>query len=186
MGAARGLDINDVEWVVNFDFPLDIENYIHRIGRTGRASKKGQSLTYMTVDEARFAKKLKKILIESGQEVPEDLIELEKEEKRSKVVKGKLGKELEKGNFRARNYGCKGTETTRTSAGETTAIMVYTKITTLKWKIMTDMVSLLNPYKFVENVYHCNYQIFFSLILIVLHIILFLLVFTINIIICIC
>jgi len=106
--AARGLDINDVEWVVNFDFPLDIENYIHRIGRTGRASKKGQSLTYMTVDEARFAKKLKKILIESDQEVPEDLIELEKEEKRSKVVKGKLGKELEKGNFRARNYGYRG------------------------------------------------------------------------------
>ena len=76
--AARGLDINDVEWVVNFDFPLDIENYIHRIGRTGRASKKGQSLTYMTVDEARFAKKLKKILIESDQEVPEDLVELER------------------------------------------------------------------------------------------------------------
>merc|ERR1711874_149431 len=93
---ARGLDINDIEWVVNYDFPLDIENYIHRIGRTGRASKKGQSLTYMTVDEARFAKKLKKILIESDQEVPEDLIELEKEEKRSKVFKGKLGKELEK------------------------------------------------------------------------------------------
>ena len=33
--AARGLDINDVEFVVNFDFPADIENYIHRIGRTG-------------------------------------------------------------------------------------------------------------------------------------------------------
>jgi len=106
--AARGLDINDVEWVVNFDFPQDIENYIHRIGRTGRASKKGQSLTYMTVEEARFAKKLKKILIESDQDVPEDLIQLEKEEQRSKVIKGRLGKELEKGNNRSRNYGYRG------------------------------------------------------------------------------
>merc|ERR1712107_210647 len=52
--AARGLDINDVDWVVNYDFPLDIENYIHR---TGRAMKKGRSLTYMTLDDARFAKK---------------------------------------------------------------------------------------------------------------------------------
>ena len=37
--AARGLDVKDVEFVVNYDFPLDIENYIHRIGRTGRAGK---------------------------------------------------------------------------------------------------------------------------------------------------
>merc|ERR1719461_1112953 len=77
--AARGLDINDIEWVVNFDFPLDIENYIHRIGRTGRASKKGNSLTYITQDEARFAGKLKKILRESNQTVPRELDDLEKE-----------------------------------------------------------------------------------------------------------
>merc|ERR1719221_1683581 len=63
--AARGLDINDIEWVVNYDFPLDIENYIHRIGRTGRASKKGNSLTYMTSEDARFAEKLIKILQEA-------------------------------------------------------------------------------------------------------------------------
>merc|ERR1712242_602427 len=64
--AARGLDVNDIDWVVNYDFPLDIENYIHRIGRTGRASKKGNSLTYMTSDDARFAAKLIKILKEAG------------------------------------------------------------------------------------------------------------------------
>lgn len=106
--AARGLDINDIEWVVNFDFPLDIENYIHRIGRTGRASKKGSSLTYITLDEARFAGKLKKILIESDQNVPEALEDLEKEAHRAKVTKGKLGKAMEESRRKHRNYGYRG------------------------------------------------------------------------------
>ena len=106
--AARGLDVNDIDWVVNFDFPLDIENYIHRIGRTGRASKKGCSLTYMTWDEARYAKKLKKILIEAGQNVPEELEELEKEESRSKTVKSKEGLKRQQSQQRFRNYGYRG------------------------------------------------------------------------------
>jgi superfamily II DNA/RNA helicase len=74
--AARGLDINNVEYVVNYDFPLDIENYVHRIGRTARSDKKGTSITLITDNEARFAKKLVQILRESNQAVPEDLLEL--------------------------------------------------------------------------------------------------------------
>ena len=54
--AARGLDVNDVEAVFNFDFPQDVEFYIHRIGRTGRAGKSGQSFTF--VEDSEF-KKLK-------------------------------------------------------------------------------------------------------------------------------
>merc|ERR1712080_244643 len=76
--AARGLDINDVQYVVNYDFPNDIENYIHRIGRTGRVNKKGKSFTLVTRSEGRFAKKLIKILKESGQEVNPELYELAK------------------------------------------------------------------------------------------------------------
>ena len=106
--AARGLDVNDIDWVVNFDFPLDIENYIHRIGRTGRAEKKGCSLTYMTWDEARYAKKLKKILLEAGQTVPEELVDLEKEEARSKTVKSKEGLRRQQSQSRFRNYGFRG------------------------------------------------------------------------------
>lgn len=106
--AARGLDIQDIEWVVNYDFPLDIENYIHRIGRTGRASKKGNSLTYITLDEARYAGKLKKILIEANQTVPKELEDLEKESSRSKATKGKLGKSMEQTRHRHRNYGYRG------------------------------------------------------------------------------
>jgi superfamily II DNA/RNA helicase len=74
--AARGLDINNVEYVVNYDFPLDIENYVHRIGRTARSDKKGTSITLITDNEARFATKLVQILRESNQTVPEDLLEL--------------------------------------------------------------------------------------------------------------
>jgi ATP-dependent RNA helicase DeaD len=49
--AARGLDIEDISHVVNFDVPLDVEAYVHRIGRTGRAGKAGVALTLLTPRE---------------------------------------------------------------------------------------------------------------------------------------
>jgi superfamily II DNA/RNA helicase len=45
--AARGLDIPDVSHVINFDPPIQYEDYVHRIGRTGRAGKKGKALTFV-------------------------------------------------------------------------------------------------------------------------------------------
>ena len=45
--AARGLDIDDVSHVINYDMPASYEDYIHRIGRTGRANKKGTALTFV-------------------------------------------------------------------------------------------------------------------------------------------
>lgn len=45
--ASRGLDINNVTHVINYDLPENLENYIHRIGRTGRADKKGRALTFI-------------------------------------------------------------------------------------------------------------------------------------------
>jgi superfamily II DNA/RNA helicase len=45
--AARGLDIDNVTHVINFDEPATYEDYIHRIGRTGRANKKGSALTFL-------------------------------------------------------------------------------------------------------------------------------------------
>ena len=45
--AARGLDIPDVTHVINYDIPATYEDYVHRIGRTGRANKKGKALTFI-------------------------------------------------------------------------------------------------------------------------------------------
>jgi ATP-dependent RNA helicase DDX5/DBP2 len=46
--AARGLDVKDIDIVINYDFPQDIETYVHRIGRTARAGKTGTSISFMT------------------------------------------------------------------------------------------------------------------------------------------
>ena len=58
---ARGIDVSDVRYVVNFDVPVDAEDYIHRIGRTGRAGEAGWALTFVTendCDELYAAEKL--------------------------------------------------------------------------------------------------------------------------------
>ncbi len=49
--AARGLDIDDIEVVFNYDLPLDVENYVHRIGRTGRAGKQGRAYSFVLGQE---------------------------------------------------------------------------------------------------------------------------------------
>ena len=52
--AARGLDIEDVSHVFNYDMPNDAEDYVHRIGRTGRAGRKGIAITFVTPRERRY------------------------------------------------------------------------------------------------------------------------------------
>ena len=48
---SRGIDVSDIDWVVNFDVPLDPEDYVHRIGRTGRAGESGVAFTFLAPDE---------------------------------------------------------------------------------------------------------------------------------------
>eukprot|EP00002_Diphylleia_rotans_P013145 TRINITY_DN2560_c0_g1_i1.p1 TRINITY_DN2560_c0_g1~~TRINITY_DN2560_c0_g1_i1.p1 ORF type:complete len:503 (-),score=118.52 TRINITY_DN2560_c0_g1_i1:52-1560(-) len=67
--AARGLDVSTVKCVINYDFPPKIEDYIHRIGRTGRAGQEGASYTFFTADNFRMAKALTELLEENGQDV---------------------------------------------------------------------------------------------------------------------
>lgn len=59
--AARGLDISNVTHVYNFDMPQDPESYVHRIGRTGRAGKKGLALTFITPPEMPHLKSIEKV-----------------------------------------------------------------------------------------------------------------------------
>lgn len=49
--AARGIDVDDVEAVINYDIPHDVESYVHRIGRTGRAGREGRAYTFVTLRE---------------------------------------------------------------------------------------------------------------------------------------
>mmetsp|Transcript_14445 Transcript_14445/g.39779 ORF Transcript_14445/g.39779 Transcript_14445/m.39779 type:complete len:271 (-) Transcript_14445:1334-2146(-) len=72
--AARGLDVDDIRMVVNFDFANDIESYIHRIGRTGRAGKSGTAISFFVSDKnGRLAKELVEILKKADQVVPPEL-----------------------------------------------------------------------------------------------------------------
>lgn len=70
--AARGLDIPNVEYVVNYTFPLTVEDYVHRIGRTGRGGKKGSAYTFFTENEKALAGGLVNILKEANQQVLSD------------------------------------------------------------------------------------------------------------------
>ncbi|MDA7517433.1 DEAD/DEAH box helicase [bacterium] len=60
--AARGIDITGVTHVVNFDFPLQNEDYIHRIGRTGRAKAEGDAITFVTEHEHRSLNELERFI----------------------------------------------------------------------------------------------------------------------------
>lgn len=52
--AARGIDIDDISLVINYDIPQDKESYVHRIGRTGRLGKSGKAITFVTPDENKY------------------------------------------------------------------------------------------------------------------------------------
>jgi ATP-dependent RNA helicase DeaD len=60
--AARGLDIPNIEHVINYDLPQQAEDFIHRIGRTGRAGAKGQAWSYVTKSDSRKWREIEKIL----------------------------------------------------------------------------------------------------------------------------
>ena len=76
--AARGLDVPNVGAVINYDFPNGVEDYVHRIGRTGRAGAKGEAATFLTLKDADTFYELKQLLEASGARVPAELASHEK------------------------------------------------------------------------------------------------------------
>ncbi|QQP38305.1 Putative ATPdependent RNA helicase DDX5like, partial [Caligus rogercresseyi] len=74
--AARGLDVDDVKFVINYDYPNNSEDYIHRIGRTGRKDRTGTAYTLFTNNNSAKAKDLVDVLLEAKQVVNPKLQEL--------------------------------------------------------------------------------------------------------------
>ena len=70
--AARGLDVDRITHVVNYDIPYDVETYIHRIGRTGRAGASGEAVSLVCLDEEGFMMEIERF---TKQEIPVQILE---------------------------------------------------------------------------------------------------------------
>ena len=95
--AARGLDIPHVAHVVNFDLPNDIDDYVHRIGRTGRAGNTGLATAFFNDNNSSLAKSLSELMQEANQEVPAWL-------SRYAARSPNLGKNRRSGRFGGRDF----------------------------------------------------------------------------------
>ncbi|KHF39439.1 DEAD/DEAH box helicase [Halalkalibacter okhensis] len=65
--AARGIDVDNVTLIINYDVPMERESYVHRTGRTGRAGNKGKAITFATAGERKYVKAIEKYI---GYEIP--------------------------------------------------------------------------------------------------------------------
>ncbi|KNH07560.1 ATP-dependent DEAD/H RNA helicase [Perkinsela sp. CCAP 1560/4] len=74
--AQRGLDISNLDLVINYDFPNTLEDYVHRIGRTGRAGSKGFALSFISRSEYKIIPALCALLVKAGQDIPESLFSI--------------------------------------------------------------------------------------------------------------
>ncbi|CAG5865376.1 unnamed protein product [Menidia menidia] len=100
--AARGLDISNVKHVINFDLPSDIEEYVHRIGRTGRVGNLGLATSFFNDKNSNITKDLLDILVEAKQEVPSWLESLAYEHQHKSSARGRSKRFS--GGFGARDY----------------------------------------------------------------------------------
>lgn len=74
--ASRGIDVKDITHVLNYDYPNNSEDYIHRIGRTARAGRQGTAITLFTTDNAKQARDLVNVLREAKQQIDPRLAEM--------------------------------------------------------------------------------------------------------------
>ncbi|KKA30833.1 hypothetical protein TD95_004666 [Thielaviopsis punctulata] len=74
--ASRGIDVRNITHVLNYDYSNNLEDYIHRIGRTGRAGAKGTAITFFTTDNSKQARDLVNVLKEANQQIDPRLLEM--------------------------------------------------------------------------------------------------------------
>ncbi|KAG5436901.1 hypothetical protein PCANB_001654 [Pneumocystis canis] len=68
---SRGIDFKGVALVINYDFPVSVQSYIHRIGRTGRAGRFGKAITYFSASDIKYLRSIVHVMKRSGSKVPE-------------------------------------------------------------------------------------------------------------------
>lgn len=107
--AARGLDIPNVTNVVNYDLPTNIEDYVHRIGRTGRAGNMGSALSFVNEKNSGIARELHDLLDENDQNVPVWLGQM-----CSYTSRGGVGRRGGRGSY---NYGARDVRMERSGGG---------------------------------------------------------------------
>ncbi|KAJ8444683.1 hypothetical protein Cgig2_030357 [Carnegiea gigantea] len=76
--AARGLDFKGLNCVINYDFPESASTYIHRIGRSGRAGREGEAITFYTEEDIPYLRNIANVMTESGCEVPSWIMSMPK------------------------------------------------------------------------------------------------------------
>ncbi|TGZ77469.1 P-loop containing nucleoside triphosphate hydrolase protein [Ascodesmis nigricans] len=69
-------DVRNITHVINFDYPNNSEDYVHRIGRTGRGGAKGTAITFFTTNDNKQARDLLNILREAKQQIPPELADM--------------------------------------------------------------------------------------------------------------
>jgi len=72
---ARGIDVSQVSLVINYDLPIHRENYIHRIGRSGRFGRKGVAINFVTDDDIRTLRDIEQFYACQIDEMPVNLTE---------------------------------------------------------------------------------------------------------------
>jgi len=81
--SARGIDVPDVEYVINYDLPEKVENYVHRIGRTGRGENKGEAISFCSSDEKEVLHEIQEFIAQPISVISvgkEDYVEITKGE----------------------------------------------------------------------------------------------------------
>jgi len=82
--AARGLDISELPMVINYEIPSAPEDYVHRIGRTGRAGALGVAISLVSPDEEKYLLEIEKLI---KRQIPKEMIALDKPKTRSAIIK---------------------------------------------------------------------------------------------------
>ncbi|KHJ42151.1 DEAD/DEAH box helicase [Trichuris suis] len=104
--AARGLDIPNVKHVINYDLPSDIDEYVHRIGRTGRVGNVGLATSFFNHKNRNVARDLAELIVEANQDLPDWLERLARENPRVQPYNSRLRNQRSRfgSNFGGRDF----------------------------------------------------------------------------------